>query len=194
MPAHPAPESPPSVTRHIESTGLIAANVTPQPPGVHALREMLAEQLASAHRRPFGILTFTIDDYPVLLGSFGWRVVDTLAQMVSSMLDASTCRMFQFASDSYAVVLLDRGNKNLAELSESVQTILLDVQRAMRRQADVSVSASIGMLVVGPQTQTSVDRLVDHAIAAGFASGAGAAFPSWTVAPTWRRKSRRFAG
>jgi len=147
---------------------LIAANVTPQPPGVHALREVLAEELASAHRRPFGILTFTIDDYPVLLGSFGWRVVDTLAQMVSSMLDASTCRLFQFASDSYAVVLLDRGNKNLTELSESVQKIVVDVQRAMCRQADVSVSASIGMLVVGLQTHACVDRLVDHVIAAGF--------------------------
>jgi len=143
-------------------------DVSTSMPGVHALREMIYEQLTQAQRRPFDVLTVMIDDYALVLGSFGWRVADGLAQMVSSILDSSTCRLFQLAADSYAVVIFDRLGKSLEELAEIVQQVAADAQRGMRRQADVSVSVSVGMLAVSTQTQASADRLVDQALAAGF--------------------------
>jgi Amt family ammonium transporter len=165
---HQLSEAPSSLADPHETAGAHPADAQAHTPGIRALREMLAQQLSQAQRQPFDVLTIMIDDYAVLLGSFGWRVADSLARMVISLLDTSTCRLFQLAADSYAVVVLDRGGHSLAELAEIVQKVVADAQRGMRRQADVSISVSIGMLAVDTQTQAGADRLVDQAIAAGF--------------------------
>jgi EAL domain-containing protein (putative c-di-GMP-specific phosphodiesterase class I) len=164
---HQAP-TPDSLRRGAVGAKLDDAQATP--PGIHALRELLAEQLEQ--RRPFDVLTLMIDDYAVVLGSFGWRVANILAGLVSSTLDLSTCRFFQLASDSYALVILDRAGSSLIELGEIVQKVVADAQRGMRQHADVSISVSIGMLAVKANTQADPDHLVDQALAAGFVARA----------------------
>ena len=160
----PQAQAPDLLPRGVACTKPVDAQTTP--PGIHALQEMLAEQLAQ--QRSFDVLTLMIDDYAVVLGSFGWRVANTLAGLVSSMLDLSTCRFFQLASDSYALVILDRAGNSLVELGALVQKVVADAQRGMRQHADVSISVSIGMLAVKPRTQADPDHLVDQALAAGF--------------------------
>jgi ammonium transporter, Amt family len=160
IPQAQAPDSP-----RCRAAGAKPADVHAPTPGIHALREMLAEQLAQPRRRQFDVVTIMIDDYAVVLGAFGWRAADTLAGLVSSMLDLSTCRLFQLASDSYALVLLDRAGNSLIELGEIVQKVVADAQR---QHADLSISVSIGILPVKPHTQADPDHLVDQALAAGF--------------------------
>lgn len=137
-------------------------------PGIHALRELIHQQLTQASRQPFDVLTVMIDDYALVLGSLGWRVADSLAHMVSSILDGSTFGLFQLSTDSYALFIFDRLGKSLEELAEIVQRVAADAQRGMRDSADIAVSVSVGMLAVSAQTQTGADRLVDKALAAGF--------------------------
>lgn len=58
---------------HRGAAGAKAADTHEPTPGIHALRDMLAEQLAQPQRRQFDVLTIMIDDYAVVLGAFGWR-------------------------------------------------------------------------------------------------------------------------
>ena len=161
-----SPTHAPDSTRRAVA-GASAADTQSQPPGIHALRDMLAEQLALPQREPFDVLTIMIDDYAVVLGAFGWRVAGTLAEMVSTVLDRSTCRLFQLTIDSYALVVLDRAGHSLIELGEIVQKVVADAQLGMRQQADVCISVSIGLLPVAPHTRADPDHLVDQALAAG---------------------------
>lgn len=165
---HLIPQAQAPDSTHRGAAGAKAADAQAPTPGIHALRDMLAEQLAQPQRRQFDVLTIMIDDYAVVLGAFGWRVANTLEGLVSTMLDLSTCRLFQLASDSYALVVLDRAGNSLIELGEIVQKVVADAQRGMRQQADVSISVSIGMLPVKPHTRADPDHLVDQALAAGF--------------------------
>jgi ammonium transporter, Amt family len=162
----PQTHAPDSTRRAV--AGANAADTPVQPPGIHALRDMLAEQLAQPQREQFDVLTIMIDDYAVVLGAFGWRVAGTLAGMVSTILDRSTCQLFQLASDSYALVVLDRAGHSLIELGEIVQKVVADARIGMRQQTDVCISVSVGMLAVTPHTRADPDHLVDQALAAGF--------------------------
>jgi ammonium transporter, Amt family len=155
-------------TLHRGAAGARPADAHMPPPGIHALRDLLADQLVQPKRRQFDVLTLMIDDPAVVLGAFGWQVARTLAGWVSTMLDLSTCRLFQLTSDSYALVLFDRAGYSLSELAEIVQKVVADAQRGMRANADVSISVSIGMLPVTPHTPADPDHLVDQALAAGF--------------------------
>lgn len=136
-------------------------------PGVRALREMLARQVSRAQRQPFDVLTLIVDDYAVLLASLGWRVAERLAREVRSLLDATACRVFQIAADRYAVVILHRGGRTLAEWAQSVRKVVADAQLGARCGADVTISVSIGMLTVDTRTRAGVDHLIDQVLALG---------------------------
>lgn len=167
-PMHLTPQAQAHDSPRRRAAGAKPADTREPPPGIDALREMLAEQLALPQRRPFDVLTLMIDDYAVVLDAFGWRVASTLAGMVSGTLDRSNCRLFQVASDSYALVVLDRRGHSLIELGEIVHKVVADAQRGMRQQADVCISVSIGMLPVKPHTPADPDHLLDQALATGF--------------------------
>jgi hypothetical protein len=113
-------------------------------PGIHALRELIHQQLAQAPRQPFDVLTVMVDDYALVLGSFGWRVVDSLVHMVSSILDRSTFGLFQSSTDSYALFIFDRPGKSLEELAEIVQKVPDQGGHRLRARVRIGKARAVG--------------------------------------------------